>query len=182
MIMNGNPETPGQSQKIGRTAGVTAPTGPVRSLFRPRPWAGPCPSVDSTAPETRRPRTHSGRQRPGNAPRAAYALVSGLALGEEGRAVKPSAQPTLVRTQHLPHQRKDSLTSSYMVKGSLLLVGLYAAGGGHVQVAVANTCASPGSLTAPARPGHPATRRNFLPVRISRRPGGSGCPASPGLR
>jgi hypothetical protein len=24
---------------------ITAPTRPVRGLFRPRPWAGPCPSV-----------------------------------------------------------------------------------------------------------------------------------------
>ena len=25
--------------KAGRTVGVTAPTGPVRGFFRPRPWA-----------------------------------------------------------------------------------------------------------------------------------------------
>ena len=33
------------------------------------------------------------------------------------RSVKPSAQPTLVRTQHLPHQRGQPLTSSYVVGG-----------------------------------------------------------------
>jgi hypothetical protein len=33
------------------------------------------------------------------------------------RAVKPSAQPTLVRTQHLPHQREQPLTSDYLVGG-----------------------------------------------------------------
>lgn len=38
----------------GGAVSITAPTGPVRGLFRPRPWAGPCPSVDRAAPETRR--------------------------------------------------------------------------------------------------------------------------------
>ena len=56
------------------------------------------PSVD----QARCPRTHGGRRRPGKPPRTAYALVSGMGLKQEGRAVKPSAQPTLVRTQHLP--------------------------------------------------------------------------------
>jgi hypothetical protein len=28
------------------TVGMTAPTGPVRGLFRHGPWTGPCPSVD----------------------------------------------------------------------------------------------------------------------------------------
>ena len=56
---------------------VTAPTGPVRRLFRARPWAGPCSSVGRTDPETQHPRTHSGRRWPANAPRTAYALVSG---------------------------------------------------------------------------------------------------------
>jgi hypothetical protein len=46
----GGPEMPGQSQKAGWTVGVTAPVGPVRGLFRARPWAGPCPSVGRTAP------------------------------------------------------------------------------------------------------------------------------------
>ena len=55
-----------------------------------------------TVPGTRRPRTHSGRRGPGNKPRTASTLVSGISLGQERRAVKPSAQPTLVRTQHLP--------------------------------------------------------------------------------
>jgi hypothetical protein len=70
--------------------------------FPPRPWAGPPPSVVRTAPGTRRPRTHSGRRRPGFAPRSAFALVSGGRLGRSERAVKPSAQPTMVRTHHLP--------------------------------------------------------------------------------
>jgi hypothetical protein len=98
-----HPEMPGQGHKAGRTVGITAPTGPVRGLFRPRPWAGPCPSVDCTAPGTRRPRTHSGRRRREITPRSASVLVSRGWLGRNERAVKPSAQPTLVRTQHLPH-------------------------------------------------------------------------------
>jgi hypothetical protein len=32
---------PGQRHKAGRTVGVTAPTGPVRGFFRPRPWTKP---------------------------------------------------------------------------------------------------------------------------------------------
>ena len=50
----------------------------------------------------------SGRRRRGTAPRTAYVLVSGVCLGEERRAVKPSAQPTLVRTQHLPPPAKTA--------------------------------------------------------------------------
>ena len=50
---------PGQRQETGRTVGVTAPAGPVRGLFRPRPWPVPPPSVARTAPGTRRPRTPS---------------------------------------------------------------------------------------------------------------------------
>src|SRR5260370_32054411 len=45
-------------------------------------------------------------ERPGIEPRTAYVPVSGVRLGQERRAVKPSAQPTLVRTQHLPHAAK----------------------------------------------------------------------------
>jgi len=44
---------------------MTAPAGPVRGLFRPRPWAGPGPSVarsvsvrDQHVPGPRHPRTH----------------------------------------------------------------------------------------------------------------------------
>jgi hypothetical protein len=32
---------PGHRQEAGRTVSVTAPTGPVRGLFRPRPWIKP---------------------------------------------------------------------------------------------------------------------------------------------
>ena len=57
---------------------VTAPRRPPSVAFcRPRPWAGPCPSQDRTDPETRHPRTHSGRRQPEFPPRIAYVLVSG---------------------------------------------------------------------------------------------------------
>jgi hypothetical protein len=93
--MNGNPEMPGQSQKAERTVGVTAPTCPVRAFSA---------SVRGThVPGARCSRTHSGRRQPGIAPRSTYVLVSAGWLGHEGRSVKLSAQPTLVRTQHLPH-------------------------------------------------------------------------------
>jgi len=36
-----HPEMAGQRLKAGRTVGVTAPTGPVRGFFRPRPWIKP---------------------------------------------------------------------------------------------------------------------------------------------
>jgi hypothetical protein len=32
---------PGHRQEAARTFSVTAPTGPVRGLFRPRPWTKP---------------------------------------------------------------------------------------------------------------------------------------------
>ena len=91
------PEVAGQGREAGQDG------RPNRSQ-RPRPWIFPHPSVD----QAWCPRTHSGRPRPEIAPRAAYVLVSGLALGQEERSVKPSAQPTLVRTQHLPPPAKTA--------------------------------------------------------------------------
>jgi hypothetical protein len=51
---------PRQSQKAGRTVGVTAPTGPVRGLFRARPWPATAPEpgtygriADDGSPESR---------------------------------------------------------------------------------------------------------------------------------
>ena|GEM_PF-6362250 len=67
------PEMPGQRTEAGRTVSVTAPTGPVRGFCAPvRGLHGP---------GTRFARTHSGRRRPGIAPRSTYALVSGVRLG-----------------------------------------------------------------------------------------------------
>ena len=44
-----------EGEKRRVTVGVTAPTGPVRDVFRPRPWAGACLSVARAAPK---PGTH----------------------------------------------------------------------------------------------------------------------------
>ena len=71
-----DPEMGGSGWNSGGTVGVTAPTAPVRGLFVPV----------RGGPETRRPRTHSGRQQPAIVPRTVYALVSGLYLGRR-RAV-----------------------------------------------------------------------------------------------
>ena len=90
------PEVP--SQRPQSRAG-----GRRNRSYRPRPWASR-PSVD----QARCPRTHSGRRRPGTEPRTSYALVSGGYLDQQRRAVKPSAQPTLVRTQHLPPPAKTA--------------------------------------------------------------------------
>ncbi len=53
------------------------PSAPVRGLVRARPWPVHPRSVDRADPETRSPRTHSGRRRPEIAPRTASALVTG---------------------------------------------------------------------------------------------------------
>jgi hypothetical protein len=102
-----------QNERKSRNASSEAQSradGRYNRSHRPRPWPLSSPSVAYSAfvrglcgPETGCPRTHSGRRRPGSASRSASALVSRVPLSQGRRAVKPSAQPTLVRTQHLPH-------------------------------------------------------------------------------
>jgi hypothetical protein len=46
---------PGQRHKADWTVGVTAPTGPVRGLFRPRPWTKP--DADGRIADGRSPRS-----------------------------------------------------------------------------------------------------------------------------
>jgi hypothetical protein len=78
--------------QAGLTVSTAASTAPVRGYFCSRPWLS-------------KPAAHgriAGRLQPGTEPRTAYALVSGVRLGERRAAVKPSASPTLVRTQQLP--------------------------------------------------------------------------------
>ena len=74
-----------------------------------RPWRRVVLSVaDAGFPGIPRgARTHGGRRRSRIAPGGLYVLVSGVftRMGGE-RSVKPSAQPTLVRTQHLPPPAK----------------------------------------------------------------------------
>ena len=56
----------------------------------------------------RRPRTHGGRRRRGECHSAAFAQVRGHVIGWGVAVCKPSAQPTLVRTQHLPPPAKTA--------------------------------------------------------------------------
>jgi hypothetical protein len=79
---------------------------------------------------------------PENAPRTLSVLVSGLGPGQKERAVKPSAQPTLVRTQHLPPPAKLPPDQRLCGQGRSSLVRLYAADGGRVRAPVPNACRS----------------------------------------
>ena len=60
------------------------------------------------------------RRQPEIPPRTASVLVSGTRLGYEERAAKPSAQPTLVRTQHPPPAQRRPLTSTHACQGQML--------------------------------------------------------------
>jgi hypothetical protein len=80
-------------QVSGQTLSVTVAIPLLRTVSAP---LLPPPSVPVRAPRrprARHARTHSGRRRPENEPRTASALVTGTSLGQERRAVKPSAQP-----------------------------------------------------------------------------------------
>jgi hypothetical protein len=111
------PELPGQSYKAGRGGQRNRSHQPcpriflapsvtradlVRGSSGPRPWPVPPPSVARTAPESAAHGRITDGGNPKIAPRSASVLVSGECLEQEDRAEKPSAQPTLVRTQHLP--------------------------------------------------------------------------------
>jgi hypothetical protein len=69
-----------------RAVCITAPTGPVRGLVCARPWT-------ERTPKTGTHRRIADGGGPANAPRMAYALVTGGRLGRSERAVIPSAQP-----------------------------------------------------------------------------------------
>ena len=87
----------GQGGIPGGTVGVTAPTAPVRGLS-PRPWGARNGAhgrtVDGSSPQSCLER------------RMRWSAACTSAGGE--RSVKPSAQPTLVRTQHLPPPAKTA--------------------------------------------------------------------------
>ena len=79
--------------KPGRRAvSVTAPIPAVRGQVFSCPWL----------PGRRGARTCSGRPRPQTCLAARIRWSARLTWVEGERSVKPSAQPTLVRTQHLP--------------------------------------------------------------------------------
>jgi len=56
----------------------------------------------------RRSRTYGGQRRRDECHPGAFTQVRAVCWGEEERSVKPSAQPTLVRTQHLPPPAKTA--------------------------------------------------------------------------
>jgi hypothetical protein len=76
------------SHTPGRTVGIPL----LRTVSTPLLPSPSVPVRGFRALRTRRSRTHSGRRRPGIAPRSASALVSGGWLGWSERAVKPSAR------------------------------------------------------------------------------------------
>lgn len=64
--------------------------------------------------------------------------TAGCPSGQRERSVKPSAQPTQVRTLHLPHQQKSPLTSMNMVRGLFSCVRLCPAVNGALRLIVPN--------------------------------------------
>ena len=85
--------------EAGRTVSITAPTGSVRGRFAPLSVAARPRNPERTGAQ----RTAAARNPASNT----YAQVSGID-SEGERAVKPSAQPRLVRTQHLPPTAKTA--------------------------------------------------------------------------
>ncbi len=64
---------------------------------------GRCPWLSVHQPrKCPRPRTYRGQRRCSDADPVVFAQLDGYVTRCEERSVKPSAQPTLVRTQHLP--------------------------------------------------------------------------------
>ena len=88
----------GQGGIPGGTVGVTAPTAPVRGLFAP---------VRGDARNGAHGRTVDGSSPQSCLERRMRWSAACTSAGGE-RSVKPSAQPTLVRTQHLPPPAKTA--------------------------------------------------------------------------
>jgi hypothetical protein len=82
----------GAGKPGGRAVSVTAPIPTVRGQVFSCPWL----------PGSRGARTRRGRRRPEACLAARIRWSARLTWVEGERSVKPSAQPTLVRTQHLP--------------------------------------------------------------------------------
>jgi hypothetical protein len=84
---------------------ATLPAGFGTAASFPGPVRG-CPC--DGPPGSLRPRTYSGQRRRGEADPVVFVQVMAMWRGAEERSVKPSAQPTLVRTQHLPPPAKTA--------------------------------------------------------------------------
>jgi hypothetical protein len=83
---------------VGRAVSVTAPIPAVRDQAFSCPWL----------PGSRGARTCRGRRLPQTCLAARIRWSARLTRVEGERSVKPSAQPTLVRTQHLPPPAKTA--------------------------------------------------------------------------
>ena len=88
----------GAGKPGGRAVSVTAPIPAVRGQVFSCPWLS----------GSRGARTCSGRRRPQTCLAARIRWSARLTRVEGERSVKPSAQPTLVRTQHLPPPAKTA--------------------------------------------------------------------------
>jgi len=103
----------GSSAAVERAVSVTAPTGPVRGYFCSRPWLPRPAAHGRSADGGGRGRSLERRMR----------WSAACVLGEGERSVKPSAQPTLVRTKHLPPPAKTArLLRILALAGRFLLV------------------------------------------------------------
>ena len=107
------PSNPGQPQApVPRRCATTEARSPRAAACRfrdcdvpPGPVHG-CPC--DGPPRTLRPRTYGVQRRRGKADPVVFVQVMAIWWGAEERSVKPSAQPTLVRTQHLPPPAKTA--------------------------------------------------------------------------
>jgi hypothetical protein len=88
----------GAGKPGGRAVSVTAPIPAVRGQVFSCPWLS----------GSRGAQTCSGRRRPEACLAARIRWSARLTRVEGERSVKPSAQPTLVRTQHLPPPAKTA--------------------------------------------------------------------------
>src|SRR5437870_11050946 len=88
-----HPEAQARGKKLARTVGITAPAQTVRA----RPWAARLPGIRGARTDDRRRLVRKSRLTRVNAGQRHTTRIEGR------RSVKPSAQPTWVRTQHLPH-------------------------------------------------------------------------------
>ena len=78
-------------------------------------------SVAGIGPETDAGRTHSGRRSAWPPARTADALVIGVQLGWERRAVKPPAQPTSFEPKTCHHLQKRPASWKFRLSGPFLL-------------------------------------------------------------
>ena len=107
------PSGPGKPQRLSRAKCATAKAGSPSAAACGFRYCGVPPSpvrgcTRNGPPGSPRPRTYGGQRRRGEADPVVFVQVMAIWWGAEERSVKPSAQPTLVRTQHLPPPAKTA--------------------------------------------------------------------------